>query len=251
MSQVRDERRAGWLLTALSLVGFGLAFGYVEAAVVVYLRTITDPVRAVAREGVTAEELFPVLTLEDLRTRMASGMFLLRVELARELATLAMLACVGLAVGGTPLRRFSAFSAAFGAWDVAYYLWLVVLLDWPASVWTWDVLFLVPTVWTSPVLAPLIVAALMLVCGLHTIALDASGRPPRPGWRDGTAIVAGALMVYTSFVTNSELVLGGDVPSRFEWPLFALGLTLAVVGYLVAVVRGRRRAAVEVAVQSA
>lgn len=225
------------IVTGLALVLFGVAFGYVEAAVVVNLRTIYDPPRRSVYRGLADDDLLPALTLDELTRFVPGGLFLLRVELGRELATLAMLAGVGLAVGGSPMRRFAAFVAAFGVWDLAYYVWLRVFLGWPATVWTWDILFLLPTVWSAPVLAPAIVAATMVVCGLHTIARDDAGRPLRPGWRGWVLLVVGGLMIYGSFVENSGLIAEGGVPWRFDWPLFTLGESLALVGYVVSAVR--------------
>jgi hypothetical protein len=51
-----------------------------------------------------------------------------------------------------------AFCVSFGVWDILYYAWLWVLLGWPPSLLTWDVLSLIPVPWIGPVLAPLIVS---------------------------------------------------------------------------------------------
>jgi hypothetical protein len=51
----------------------------------------------------------------------------------------------------------------FAIWDVFYYVWLKVLLDWPVSLTDWDVLFLIPVPWAGPVLAPIVTSAIMLV----------------------------------------------------------------------------------------
>ena len=100
---------------------------------------------------------------------------LMRVEVLREAATLVMLAGVGLAAGRSFIGRFSAFLVGFGVWDLTYYLFLKLLIGWPESVWTWDLLFLIPVPWAAPVLAPALVAATMVLAGSIVIVREASG----------------------------------------------------------------------------
>jgi hypothetical protein len=55
-----------------------------------------------------------------------------------------MLAGVGILAGRNWVEKFGFFMFGFGVWDILYYIWLKVLLDWPESLLTNDVLFLVP-----------------------------------------------------------------------------------------------------------
>src|SRR6056297_1917803 len=121
--------RARLLWTAV----FGAAFGWVEAAVVVYLRAIVYP------EGFA----LPLVPIEPA---------LAVVELAREAATLVMLAAVAMLAGHTRWQRFSAFLVAFGVWDLVYYGGRKAALDWPRGLAAWDVLFLLP--WPGPGASP-------------------------------------------------------------------------------------------------
>jgi hypothetical protein len=230
----------GWFGLAAAIVGFGLSFGFVEAAVVIDLRTVYEPLQQGLHPGTPADALFPAVTLDELRRVSPRGLWLLKVELVRELATMVMLAALGLAVGGRPVRRFAAFVAAFGIWDLAFYLWLRLLIGWPATVWTWDLLFLFPVPWSGPVLAPMIVAVTMTVAGLHAIARDAAGRPVRPSGRGWAALAGGALLAFLAFVENSRTVMAGGVPERFGWPLLLMGLLLAVAGYGISAAGGQR-----------
>ena len=241
MTRLPGQGRTGWIPLAVALVGFGVSFAYVEAAVVVYLRTVYEPLQQSIHPGTASGELFPAMTLEELTATTPQGLRLLKVELGRELATMVMLASFGLAVGGRPLRQFAAFMAAFGVWDIAFYAWLRLLIGWPATLWTWDMLFLLPVPWSSPVIAPMIVAATMTVCGLHTIARDAAGDPVSPGWLGWAAVVAGGALIYLAFVGNSRLVASGGVPTRFDWPLFSAGEALAAGGYVASARGGRPR----------
>ena len=60
-----------------------------------------------------------------------------------------MLATVGSAAGRTAVGKFAFFLFLFGVWDIFYYIWLKVFLHWPASLLTWDVLFLIPVPWVA------------------------------------------------------------------------------------------------------
>src|SRR5580698_7741139 len=87
-----------WRRTAAGLILFGISFGYVEAAVVVYLRALYDPVRHAIHPDRPAGELFPLITVDQLQTAAPEKSWLLGVEVAREAATMIMLASVALIV---------------------------------------------------------------------------------------------------------------------------------------------------------
>ena len=70
-----------------------------------------------------------------------------------------MLAAVALAVARNAAQRAATFVIAFGTWAITFYVFLKVLLGWPASLFTWDILFLIQVSWAGPVLAPVLVSA--------------------------------------------------------------------------------------------
>ena len=215
---------SGGTLTArrsiFNLILFGIAFGYLEAAVVVYLRAIGAPIRAAA--GLQGQDLFPLLRLNQLTAATTS---LVKIELAREASTLMMI----WAVSQTARNRLGAFVLAFGVWDLTFYLWLRVLIGWPPSLFTWDLLFLLPVPWAAPVLAPAIVAATMAAFGAYTLA-----REPRRTRRLVPALLltAGAAIILISFVWDWPRWLAGGTPLTFPWPMFAVGEGLAIAGFL-------------------
>ncbi len=191
---------------------FAAAFGYVEAAVVIYLRAIAYP-------GGFAFPLRP----------MAPELVL--TEIGREAATILMLLGVALATERRGYRRWAVFALGFGVWDLVYYLVLKALLDWPESWLTWDVLFLIPAVWTGPVLAPVLVSVALVGAALWLLTVPETRPSPlrRADWMAECA--AGALIVAT-FLWNAADAAAGGVPDRFPWPLFlaayAGGLTVFV-----------------------
>jgi len=71
----------------------------------------------------------------------------LALELARELATVVMIVAVAVLAERGWVRRFAAFVFVFGLWDLGYYAWLKLVLDWPLHWLEWDVLFLIPWPW--------------------------------------------------------------------------------------------------------
>jgi hypothetical protein len=133
----------------LAVVFFGIAFGYIEATVVVYLRAIFYP------DGF----VFPITNFGD----MPGAVRFLLTEIGREVATLVLIFATCYLLGRNRRRRLAYFMIIFAIWDVFYYLWLKVLLDWPVSITDWDVLFLIPAAWAGPVLAPIVTSAIMLV----------------------------------------------------------------------------------------
>jgi len=97
------------------------------------------------------------------------------MECCREAATIIMLAAVGIIAGKDNLQRFAYFLYAFAVWDIIYYAGLKVLLNWPSSFLTWDVLFLIPVPWIGPVLAPIISSLTMILFGGIIICLQEKG----------------------------------------------------------------------------
>jgi len=187
------------------------AFGVVEAAVVVYLREIFYP------EGFA----FPLKEIP--RAFLAT-------EIAREAATiLVLLGVAQLAVRGA-LRRFAVFSFCFGAWDLAYYAGLKAILDWPSSLLTFDVLFLIPLPWTGPVLAPVLVSIALVATAVLLLRLPASLAAFRPV--DWAVEVLAGLAILASFFWNLPAVEAGEVPVHFPWWLFLLGYGVGVGWFL-------------------
>jgi hypothetical protein len=97
----------------------------------------------------------------------------------------------------------------------------------------WDILFLIPLPWWGPVLAPVLIALLMIVWG--TLASQVE-RAPAPSWSSVAAWgIAGAGMVLalSLFMADTYRVAGQGInairevlPTRFNWPLFCIALAL-------------------------
>jgi len=236
-------QRRDWVGRVLVLALFAVAFAYVEAAVVVYLRIVYDPIRASinpgnpGHPGAPADSLLPLITLEQLRAADPQHVYRLGLELGRELATLIMLAAVATLARRRRGEWLAMFLIAFGVWDIAYYASLKAMIGFPASWLTWDILFLLPVPWLGPVLAPVIVSVTMIGAGLVVLAETARGRPLRPGLWHWGAVASGALLIIASFCKDYAQTTAGEMPESFHWLLFGAGEALAVVAFLHALSR--------------
>jgi len=183
------------------------AFGVLEGAVVVYLRQISYP------EGFA----FPLKDIPG---------WLLRIEIAREVATIVMLLGIArLAVRGG-LRRFAVFAYLFGVWDIVYYLALFAFVGWPSSPMTWDVLFLIPLPWTSPVLAPVLVSVALIASAVAILSEPDTRRHDVLRPLDWAVESAAGLTIIASFLWNLPAIRDRTVPSHYPWWLFLIGLGL-------------------------
>ena len=230
MVSVPEFRRVAAILL------FGLAFGYLEAAVVSYLRALHEPVRQHYYPGRPPGDLFPLLRLDQTRAAAPEQIRVIAVEIGREAATLVMLAAVALAVSTDASQWVAAFAVAFGTWDLAFYAGLKFLLDWPVSLFTWDILFLIPVPWAAPVLAPSLVSAAMIAAGLWHFR-----NPVRIGPRQWTGIIMGAAILIVSFTQDYRNLLAGGIPHPFAWGIFSAGLAAGLLSYAHAAVTNRKR----------
>jgi hypothetical protein len=147
------------------LAMFAGAFGFVESAVVIYLRAATG--------------LLPGYhgTLADVR-RSSAGSYkqeesisefpesLLNIEVLREATTMAVLTTVACLAGVGIRERCASFLWTFAVWDLTYYAGLWAAVRWPSSLKDLDVLFLIPVPWISQVWFPILTSILTLVAVL-------------------------------------------------------------------------------------
>lgn len=214
MNFVGVSDSSGFLRRATIVGAYAFSMAYLESAVVVYLQ------RALS---MTPATLFP---LRDQTTLGVLG----PIELGREAATLVMLATLGWLAGRTSLERLAWTSVAFGMWDIGYYFWLRVFIDWPTSLGTTDLLFLIPVPWVAPVWAPMLVSLALTGFGLilaHRIRGDLPMILRSNHW---ILLIMGGLVVILSFTLDAAHILDGRMPSAFAWPVFAIGMALAGLG---------------------
>lgn len=224
--------------TIAGLVLFAVAFGYVEAAVVAYLRSIYTPLRAHFYPG-SSNELFPLLSFDQLRVLGPEHLARLNIELGREIATLLMLAGVAVAVARNLREWAAAFVVCFGIWDIAFYSFLKLLLSWPASLLTWDILFLLPVPWVGPVLAPIVVSVSMIGAGVMVLWREHTNRPVHIDAARWALILLGGVIVFAAFIADFRNTAAGGNPSAFHWGVFLIGEAVALLAFFDALLRAR------------
>ena len=114
------------------------------------------------------------------------------------------------------------------------------MIGFPASLLTWDILFLIPVPWLGPVLAPLIVSLSMITAGLVILAESGRGQAFRPSWFHWVGVVLGGLIIVVSFCNDYASTSAGEMPAPFNWWIFAAGEVDGLLAFGHAVARGRR-----------
>ena len=188
---------------------------WVEAGVVYYLRTLVDRI-----EPYQADPL-----------PMVGGLG--AAELVREAATLVMLLAVGLLAGRTWRSRLGYAAVAFGVWDIFYYAFLKMMCGWPHSLFDWDVLFLLPLPWWGPVLAPVLIALLMIVWGTLASQCERPQGTLSPHVWTWALTSSGVVLALYVFMEDTLRVapqgvaaIANVLPVWFNWPLFSVALLL-------------------------
>jgi hypothetical protein len=200
---------------------FAVAFAYIESSVVVYLRALYYP------QGFG----FPLKQM---------SLFAYLTEAGREVATIVLLIALSHLVEKTRTGRFLLFLYCFGIWDIFYYLWLKTLLNWPATPWDWDVLFLIPLPWVAPVLSPLLISLFFIAAAVLVSHLAARGRSIIFRRVDRLLLLAAASAIVASFLWKTKSVLDHEIPRGYPWWLWGIGVMLGLGVFLTRVLRSRR-----------
>lgn len=216
-----------------------ISMAFVESAVVIYLRELYYP----------AGFDFPMIPLPG---KIALTEFL------REIATLIMLLAMGFLAGKNGRQRFAWFIYSFAVWDLFYYIFLKLVLDWPSSWLTWDILFLVPVIWTGPVLAPVLVSITMIILAFTILYIDK--RPEK--WVISKTIlfliILGSVLIFFSFIWDfssflhrqyslaaiwdektASAALNLYIPVSFNWFLLLAGEAAVFSGIIVLLYQNR------------
>lgn len=219
---------------------FAISMGFFESAVVVYLRKIAYP------DGFA----FPLQPLD--------GTIAL-TELIREVFSMLMLLTVAQLISRNRNERLAWFIYNFAVWDISYYVFLKLLLGWPASLFTMDILFLIPFIWTGPVIAPILLSGLMIWLAVLILKYNKPLKRVKIVALELWSFIAGSVIVIFSFTLdylNYFFKHGGTVwqlfcmrlhtklsvdyiPQKFYWLIFGLGFLVLSFGILKFYLRNR------------
>ncbi len=212
-----------------TLTAFAISMAFLESAVVVYLRKIYYP------NGFD----FPLIPIDQT---------IATTEFVRELATLIMMIGVAMISGNSKNQKFGIFIFIFGIWDLFYYVFLKLILNWPLSFNTWDILFLIPVPWVGPVWAPILLSCIMIVFGYFIIKKEEKS-PTHIKNKVWILLILGSFISIVAFTwdyfaykqnqsatqnSNSFIPNFNDfsnyVPTHFNAILFLFGLTPIIIG---------------------
>jgi len=122
-------------------------------------------------------------------------------------------------------QRLAYFLIIFATWDIFFYLWLKVLLNWPSSVLDWDILFLIPLTWAGPVLAPLITSLTMLLVA----ALFLTSKTVKLTFLPVAGLVILIAMIIVLYCLAGLRITEQDYNSYFSWPVFVILHLMVIV----------------------
>ena len=201
---------------------FSISMGFVESAVVVYLRAIYYP------EGFA----FPLKPITD---------NMIGVELLREFATILMFLSIAVLIGKKLWERFAYFLFCFGVWDIFYYIWLKVLINWPLTIFDWDILFLIPLPWIGPVIAPVSISMLMIVFSIFIIYSFDKGYDFKPMLISRILALVGTGLILFSFMRDIDATIHQKLPQPYLYGLLVIGELMYIVAFTISYARTVRR----------
>ena len=197
----------------IPVVIFSIAMAYFESAVVVYLRAMYG-IKDLLRD-----------------TNMVADAYTF-IEIGREAATIIMLFMIGMIAGKDWKKKISYFILAFGIWDILYYLWLYIFIQWPKSLFEWDILFLIPLPWWGPVITPILISILLIVIS-YLIIINTNFKITPFDW---TIYGLTVLLILYTFMEDSIRVIlfsGGNLaevrPTDFNWIVFLIAYLASVL----------------------
>ncbi len=153
--------------TILKVVIFSAAFAFVESSVVVYLRHLLGTTQLITNKNEVLLLLPGIAFLEPKTAfNIINNSQLLNVEMVREAATLIALASVALLAARNIGTTVAFFFLAFGIWDIFYYVFLKLIIDWPKTLFDLDIFFLLPVPWIGPVFVPILISSIIVSLSL-------------------------------------------------------------------------------------
>jgi len=107
--------------------------------------------------------------------------------------------------------KFSYFLFTFAIWDIFYYVFLKLTLNWPQSLLTWDILFLIPVPWVGPVLAPVICSLTMILIGCSIVFKEEQGYTMTMKAWDWVLMLLGAFIIFCTFIHDYFIIVSVKV----------------------------------------
>ncbi len=158
---------------------YAAAFGYVEALVVVYIRSLGAMPPGLDYPAIWASRHLAWNGAAILSEMRRIGVY--DTEYGREITTLLLLLGPAMAAGRTSRERLGLYLFTFAVWDETFYLWLKLWTGFPQSLTSTDIYFLVPWAWYGPVWFPVLVVMPALIgVSLRLLSSPTSSAPLPP-----------------------------------------------------------------------
>lgn len=158
-----------------------------------------------------------------------------------------MLITVAFICSKNAIHRFAYFLLSFAIWDLCYYIFLKILLNWPESIFTWDILFLIPIPWLGTGIGAVILSMLMLVFSFVLLKFKPETVQILITFPSLIKLVTGSLVTIFSFIINYLIfkaaspphltsntinsginMLNNYKPDEFYWWIYFTGVAILV-----------------------
>lgn len=192
---------------------FGIAMAYVESAIVVYLRLLYYP----------GGFYFPIKMIP---------MHVTVVEMGREAATLIMLWFVAQMSFKPFKEKFALFIFTFGVWDIFYYAWLKIFINWPKGMFDWDILFIIPVPWIAPWLAPVLVSVGLVFAAILILYYPQRFETKILRKTEWLGEFICAALILLTFTWQTRSIVEGGIPFYYQWWLFLIALSSGLFIFL-------------------
>lgn len=107
------------------------------------------------------------------------------------------------------------------------------MLNWPASIFENDILFLIPIPWIGPVLSPIIVSLTMIIASILSISLQENGYSLKVEKQHLLLTILGCITILISFLWNAYTInLLKESEPGFQWGIFFGGEPMLIFGLI-------------------
>ncbi len=192
---------------------FGIAMAYLESAIVVYLRQYYYP------NGFD----FPIKIIPT---------HIVAIEIGREAFTLIMLWFVARMSFKPFKEKFALFIFTFGVWDIFYYFWLKIFLNWPEGMFDWDILFLIPVPWVAPWLVPVIFSSGLILAAILILNYPERFETKILRKLEWIGEIICAAVILLTFIWQTSFIVEGGIPSYYPWWLFLIAMSSGLFIFL-------------------
>lgn len=205
-----NEKKISLSIIFFMLTIFGIAFGCIEGTVAHYLRMHYYP------EGFD-------FTIKNIDASTLS------IEMIREFATMISLFSIAYISSANNFIKITNFIYMFAVWDIIYYITLYFIEKWPRTIFSWDVLFLIPVPWFSPVISPVMISILGIMGVLLVYHIYKQNNEINISLTFILLILLSFTVWIISFVNYNSF---DKFPEKYNWPLFIIGIIICLFGYM-------------------